>query len=367
MPTKEISIADAIAEKIKVRYAHISHKTHGSQNMVVDSFYPTYVYEQLKATQHYPQPKLSSRVSAINPFIARELNAFQIPTEDLVRMLGYKKADIKQLLNDVKAKNKSIVLVGLGGSGANFLYFTNELCQLVNTQNIFKNLHGYDNDEIDLTNVFRLPLNFDVKTFNVNVLKNSFYKTTICEAQNFKIASKQMFSTNLLYVYHANNYMNSEGDYPGDWIFYGAPDIKARIWLKYFPFISATHGDNDCQLYCRPEQDLDLQVESYGMINLSVFFMNQLKMVIQFLSLIAAGEDFSESKMLLEYSFAKEYKEGRISCSGCNRTYNFPMLDSMQVHDDANPQQIITEEELQEEEPTQLPDSDPRILEPNPF
>ena len=61
MPTQTINIAELVADKIKTRYAEISEATFGSQNMVVDAFYPTYVRKSL--TDRHFTPNISKKIS----------------------------------------------------------------------------------------------------------------------------------------------------------------------------------------------------------------------------------------------------------------------------------------------------------------
>jgi hypothetical protein len=84
------------------------------------------------------------------------------------------------------------------------------------------------------------------------------------------------------------------------------------------------------------------------MINLSVFFMNQLKMTIEFLALLASDEDLSTSKLIMEYSFANEYLEKNILKAGLNRTYNFPIQKESTIDQETN---------IESPEPQQLDES----------
>jgi hypothetical protein len=132
-------------------------------------------------------------------------------------------------------------------------------------------------------------------------------------------------------------------------VYYGAPDIATREMFSSIPeikFISGTHGDDDCQLYIKPEQDSTIQIESYGMINLSVFFMNQVKLTIAFLELLASDTDLTVSNLIMEYSFSKEYIDGKINKAGLNRTYNFPIVRNNVIDQELN----IPEAAQQDEE-----------------
>ena len=69
-------------------------------------------------------------------------------------------------------------------------------------------------------------------------------------------------------------------------------------------FIAATHANTSCSLWLNPKQEQDIQVESYGMIQLGAFFMNQLRMAIGLLEVLATRTNFSEQDQnLLTYEF----------------------------------------------------------------
>jgi hypothetical protein len=340
--TKTIEIGECIADKFKVRYADMDEKEFGSSNMVIDAYYPNYIRRSLLNMN--VSNSLSARASAISPFIANELGVYQVEIEDLTKMLGFKKQDIKVILNAAKSKDINLVLIGLGGTGMNFMHWTTELCNYANTINIFNSIQIFEDDKLDITNIPRFPQNISNRSFYEN---SDMQKINLIDDVSVLSKTKiRKFNTRFnkdlqcRYLRYDNH------------VFYGAPDIETRELfssesLKDKIFISGTHGNDDCQLYIRPVQNSDLQVESYGMINLSVFFMNQIKLTIEFLKLLGSNEDLLESRLIMEYSFSKEYKDGNILRAGLNRTYNFPIQEqSFMLEDDIQP----LEPEVSEEE-----------------
>ena len=345
MPTQTINIAELVADKIKTRYAEISEATFGSQNMVIDAFYPTYVRQSL--TNRYFTPNLSKKVSCISPFLAKELNCFQIPIQDLTRMLGYSKVQLKTILESVKAKKLELVLVGLGGTGMNFMHWATELCNYTNSIHVFEDIHIYDEDKIDLTNLFRFPMILDSsKTYHMSYTNTLPYKLDCINSNSILSRNKMIFHHEFITI-HSLSYNSKDLDlFWKNKVLYGAPDIQTREMFATFSdlqFVSATHGNDDCQLYVKPPQDSNMQMESYGMINLSVFFMNQLKMTIAFFELLSSNEDLTVSSLIMDYSFAKEYANGSIIRSGLTRTYNFPINE----HNFIEQEVVSVEEELE--------------------
>jgi hypothetical protein len=340
--TKTIDIGECIADKFKIRYADMDEKEFGSSNMVVDAYYPNYIRRSLLNMN--VANSLSARASAISPFIANELGVYQVEIEDLTKMLGFKKQDIKVILNAAKSKDINLVLIGLGGTGMNFMHWATELCNYANTINIFNSIQIFEDDKLDITNIPRFPQNISNRSFSedhdlqkINLIDDV---SILSKTKIRKFNTRFNKSLQCRYLRYDNH------------VFYGAPDIETRELfssesLKDKIFISGTHGNDDCQLYIRPVQNSDLQVESYGMINLSVFFMNQIKLTIEFLKLLGSNEDLLESRLIMEYSFSKEYKDGNILRAGLNRTYNFPIQEqSFMLEDDIQP----LEPEVSEEE-----------------
>lgn len=341
-----IDIGKCISDKIKTRYANMNEKEFGSSNMVVDAYYPSYVINSLRRSN--TNNSLSNRACAISPFIANELGIYQIGIDDLTRMLGYKKNDLKLIIDQIKKKNLNLVLLGLGGTGMNFMHWCTEIANFTNTINIFDSISIFEDDNLDLTNIFRFPQIVG----NRNILSShSISKLYLIDDLNILSKTKINKIPRYFNKYEAHHFIASNT------IFYGAPDIETREWFYNIPepgqqyaFVSGTHGNDDCQLYIKPAQNSNIQVESYGMINLSVFFMNQLKLTIEFLKLLASNEDLFVSKLVMEYSFAKEYTNGNIGRAGLNRTYNFPIQTNLVLNDeDTIVEDLIVETTIENE------------------
>jgi len=384
MEEAAINIAEIIADKIKVRYAEITERTMGSANMVVDSFYPTYVRESLiMGTRKHT---LGQKCSAISPFIANELGVFQTPFEDIIKMLGYKKADLKKMLETVKAKKIDLVLVGLGGTGMNFMHWATEVCNYTNTVALFDRIKIYDKDMIDLTNIFRFPQILNPSgSYSQGAYRNSVEKINCLPANTILCrkpidTSYEFLNVRSLsfYVERSTAVLNTAENYNDNEkllsenkrsmfsslknkVYYGAPDIESReafYGIEDIKFISGTHGDDSCQLYIKPPQNSSIQIESYGMINLSVFFMNQVKLTLSFLELLASNTDLTQEKLVLDYSFSEQYISGSINKAGLNRTYNFPILKNNLIDQEVGLPDVVEEintEDIQlvEEETTE--------------
>ena len=353
--TETIDIGSCIVNKIKTRYANMNEKEFGSSNMVVDAYYPSYVINSLLCRPH--KNNLSDRSCAISPFIANELGIYQVGIEDMCKMLGFKKNDLKLILNQVKLKKLELVLLGIGGTGMNFMHWTTELCNFTNTLNIFESIEIFEEDHLDLTNIYRIPQAIGHR----NASKIHYiHKLDLIDSRSI-ISKTNIIKTPIRFNPNSTEYISS-----GNPIFYGAPDIITREFFSKLDvkanFISGTHGNNDCQLYINPIQNSDLQVESYGMINLSIFFMNQLKLTIEFLKLLASDTPLNVEKLVMEYSFSNEYSNGNTVRAGLNRTYNFPIQENtFVVEDDLNGYNIAESTEISDDIQERI---EPQLVEP---
>ena len=326
MIEKTIDIKELMCEKIKNRYMEITPTTHTTASMVIDSMYPTFAQ---KAIMGIPiKTGFGKRVYAISEFIAKDLGVTKMPFEDIALVLGYKKKDLKNIIDNVKSKGYVLHLLGFGGTGTNFYHWLNEICILTNTVNIFEQIIVWDDDKVDLTNIFRIPFDINFGSVRLTSNANGILKTSLAYEH---IASTRSIAKEPKRLEH--EHLESFGD---NHIFYGAPDIETREMLmnENRKFISGTHGDSECQLYINPPQNSMLQVESYGMINLSIFFMNQAKMTIEFLKLLGSEDDLVTSKCVMEYDFQKEYIDG--SLSAASRTYKFPVTIQTLAEEEPN-------------------------------
>jgi hypothetical protein len=346
---RTIDIRRNLSDKIKVRYADVNPSEHGTQNMVIDAYYPRLVRKALEGGR--PENVVSKRTVAISDFIAKEMNVAQMPIQDMCAILGYKEKDIKAILNAAKNKASALVLLGFGGTGTNAYHWIDKLCKWTNVVDIFTEIIIYDDDYIDLTNIFRIPFSIEY-TDTVNYENRKIPKAMI--------AGKTVMSRLALKAFQSR--MTDQFSTRESIIYYGAPDIQTRQIISRFSdnpiqFISGTHGDDSCSLYVNPPQDTDLQVESYGMINLSVFFMNQLRMTIELLNIIGTQTDLKTSRELFEFSFAKYYREGTRNAFPTSRTYNFPISENNLVVDDMDAP-VATAEDTADESETALAEQD---------
>jgi len=348
-----------LADQIRTRYAMFDRPSNGKSNVVIDSFVPRIlVAGKMNDVYINDIANLPKTSVAIHPMFANMFGVKQMEIEQLCRILGYSKKDLKALMTNVKRKEWDITFVGAGGSVANTVIWLSEIAKMTNTINLFKNINIFEKEQYDISNLLRIP-----KDMNKIISRNHAYKINGIKNE-LKYLSRNKININSFYLSKFNIYMDQEyfkqinikrkydnygytirDEYAqpkievehikNKHIFYGAPNIETREMLvdNNLRFLSATHGGNDFSLILNPTQDSDLQVESYGIIQLSQFFMNQLHMAIKFLEFLAEENDLDEkNRIVAKGSFNGESKLPTDRKYSFQMEFNGLMMDENQVN-----------------------------------
>lgn len=309
-----------ISEQIERKYMMMSYSSF-NRPQVIDSYCPYIisnitrdsengkVYHETIANggQEIYREFFKTKDFAISEAFANRFGIRKVPIETLVKVLGFNKEMISTLFTETARKKLDIIFVGFGGTGVNTFHWLSELAAWCDMQDIFVNGVIMDADTIDFTNILRFPMDMNKYHQRSSSIKNGIievmYKTNL--ATNYAGLFKRLIKLNnrlssgssddVLYDLGINKIKKNINKVSAsqNTVFYGAPDIPTREMLSDVNFIAATHGDNECSLHIKPKVDTQLQQESYGMIQLNVFFMNQLRMAIGLLEMLAR-EDFSK-------------------------------------------------------------------------
>lgn len=320
-----------LMDQIRTRYAFLHRPTNGLSNIVIDNYAPKLMHMTQLDAQNLQNISLPKTAYAISPWFAQYFGVQQIATEQLCRILGFSVKDIKDLITKVKRKGYSISFIGYGGTGVNTIHWLTEMLKMTQTINLFNFIEVYEPDSLEISNLLRFPKNpyVEANVYNYNqasklrllsaveqrmLSKNTPYisTSTVDASSGMPYGSKAMS-----YSYERNAYVTRPNH-----IFYGAPDINTRNSFEGIGhFISATHNGNKAHLWLNPTQDTDLQVESYGLIELTPFFMNQLRLAIGLLEYLAQPDlDLTQRDTLLA-----EYEFDGIPKLSTNRVYNFQL------------------------------------------
>lgn len=320
VPSKTKSfMKDYLREQIRTRYGFFERPSSGLSNVILDSFFPRLMYNydmniaQLRLNESFPRT-----ACAISPLVAECLNVKRIQTEQLCRVLGYDAKAIKALIDTVRAKKINIVFAGAGGTGMNTSYWLTELCTMVHAIDLFDRVCVFEPEIIEYSNMFRFPISLAAYT-DATGKYDLPYKMLLIEPMAQKLSAKKPI---FLPIFLNKNIggIGTDSFFSRSWdidasrytyttksntIIYGAPSLSARAEMTEFGnFIAATHANTSCSLWLNPKQEQDIQIESYGMIQLGAFFMNQLRMAIGLLEVLATRTNFSEQDQnLLTYEF----------------------------------------------------------------
>ncbi len=332
-------INDYISHQIRVRYAMFDLPREGLSNVIIDSVAPRYLYQARfnpdKARELMNPPKTAV---AISPWFAEIFGVKQMTAEQMCRILGYSKGHLTKLLNAVKEKQYKMMFIGYGGTNVSTIRNLDEISKLCNVINVFDRCTIFEPEDVEVSNLLRFPLNPMKVTVSASrnspaEIKQLSNKLFLLGQQLKRISRNPVIEERSFYnvgptsaqhpssFHNAQCRLNADGSNARDeqgnqiieaeiksdkHIIYGAPGISTRQMLsKYGNFISATHGGNSCALHLNPEQDDSLQVESYGVIKLGGFHMNQLRMAIGLLETLADPE-FNPQEMdktLMDFAF----------------------------------------------------------------
>jgi len=310
-----------IKEQIRTRYAFLHRPSSGVLNPVVDTYFPQMYYNFGHNVGLKRNHQLPTTAVAISPLIANAFNIKQLSCEQMCQVLGFDKKSIRKLITDVKRHKYTFAFIGAGGTSINTAHWFSEMCKMVNISNIFERVYCFEEDTAEVSNLLRFPI--DPRT----ILSASSSKLKLMApivanlSSNFSGISRYVPDTYGRYPYELYTYSSAgEQRVRNKHILYGAPTIETRDDLsKYGNFICATHANTNCSIWLNPKQELENSVESYGMIQLAPFFMNQLRMAIKTLELLAPGDlDLQQQDVqLFNYQF-----DGTI-VGKPDRTYNW--------------------------------------------
>lgn len=349
-----------ICEALAHRYA-VLPKPGKVKNLIVDSFLPQYFIKHkfnLENIQEEFRKNISSSATMIHRGFARMLGFRELPLDDMLTMIGYTKERIHKLLVNVRAKKFNIAFAGYGGVGTNTIYWLTELCNMSNIQGLFNKLIVTDFDTLSLDNIFRMPNPFKIFPASKHIRFNSYHSypsnyNALHKVDTIPANSLKALSTKTPCIarmeLNRNVFISSNLYKVTDWIVYGAPTIESRKRFSQIldnnitnyddlyltgcikAFISATHANNICGLTINPtyvENETNLMIESYGIIQLNVFFFNQLRLAISFLEALEKYSleelnSFRDEEFLKDYSIIDNQKSNKYNIAFQNiRTIN---------------------------------------------
>ena len=305
------SFANHLCTQLYTRYFrpdHIEDTRFSTFKTVLDTYLPFFAINTISNSASSTIDNEPSKYSAISPLTADLLNIPRIPLSTiLTKILRQDLAHISHLIKSIKKQKVTLIFAGTGGTGINTICWLTEICNLLGYSNIFSEIHVFEKDYVDFSNIFRFPLPLSAYT---TPQQDSLHKTELV---------RKPLTTLSDIVYYHDSFIESLNDIPSilldgqvaqpNTIFYGAPSIANRNFLSSLgSFISATHANNTASLYANPIADDSLQVETYGLIQLNSFFINQISMAIGLLEMIDTKAYLQPDFHYSDYTFAESHR-----------------------------------------------------------
>lgn len=278
---------------------------HGAKT-VMDTFVPFLAINSVSDQTGFSVN--SQNMVAISPLTADFLNIPRIPLSTLLtKVLSHDLDYIKNLLLSIKQLNLTVVFAGTGGTGINTICWLSELCSYFGISDLFYDVHVFEKDFVDFSNIFRFPLPLSMFT---SITSPTLHKTELVKRQLKTLSNCVYFHDRFIETLDDLPTILLNGTIAADnVVFYGAPSITNRNFLSSLgSFISATHANNTASLYINPIADDSLQVETYGLIQLNSFFINQISMAIGFLEILSTNQYKNQDFHYADYTFIADIK-----------------------------------------------------------
>lgn len=250
----------------------------------------------------------------------------EIPIPHLLALFDIQEKEMLSICKKVSYLTNTIVALGIGGLMSNFLYWCYQFKEYFRLDYMFKQLIVFEPDELEFSNLFRIPLNWkDRKTRmcvtneKLRALLASYrYGEISDEPDTFKkinlIDGIRSISPKLRSYDMRFQRINLK-----NCIFIGGPDLDTRDELyNYYiageankyqnaSFLCTTHSNNTFSIDAFPKFDRELVVETYGSIDLNKFLLNMFKMTIEILKILANKEfEGKVNHKFMDYSIDNE-------------------------------------------------------------
>lgn len=276
---------------------------------------------------HKKMNVIEDRPYFFNPNIAKILNCRTVTMDMFMDLFNVNKFELRDKIIKIKEKQINLLMIGLGGTMSNFCYFMNELAKEFKLDNLFNLITLYEQDQLELSNIFRIPLDYVTPIFynteqhtreaNINsdyIKKIPFKSYMLLNCKNLYANLKLNFSNFKIFSEELSDF---------NYII-GSPDISTRVKLTNLEglnFICPLHYNNELVVLTNPSVEEDeLMSETYGSIHLSYFFMNMFKMTLTIIDLMLKDE-LNQNETVLNYSSKEDLENIKQNVSRSNNSY----------------------------------------------
>ena len=268
---------------------------HSRVKQVIDTNIPFLIFRDTHQNEFALANNLryTKDLYSMSPLLSALTGAPLVPFKYLLSAIAPTDLDIHALLHEVKAKELSVIFTGVGGTGMNTLVWLSKLCELYHVTQLFKEIHIFEKDSVDFSNIFRFPIKLSqLEDTLFAEPKKAFLALPYAQQLATAVFTHDTFIETLDDV--PSLFLTEDSKLKPNFVTYGAPFVANRNFLSSLgQFISATHANNTASLYINPIADDSLQFETYGLIQLNSFFINQILMAIEFLNILQADLQFS--------------------------------------------------------------------------
>lgn len=259
---------------------------------------------------------LQGDLYCINPNLAKLNGMKQLSLAMCLKLAGINEKELKKEMTDFHKLNPNIISIGLGGTMSNFFYWLDTFSRYFSLDCPIDKLFCLENDELTFHNLPRIPLNYlsNIRSL-ANDYKFAFSKkaymllnyTNLYKDYNFE-CKKLEVSNDINEDQTTNNFICEldkldKTNFKKTFII-GTPDLETRQGLYlaqqdellHIPVILPGHQNNDLTIFVNPEfKSNEFLVETYGSINLTMFFINMIIMTYEIIKYINRyKEDLSE-------------------------------------------------------------------------
>lgn len=288
------------------------------RNIVIDNIIPQILLELMYKNNGSNSLEIAlENTKTFSRFFSTAFGVTRVPILEQLKIIGYNPKDVKSLMRRVAKKNLDVASIGYGGISCGIIENLNELLKEFEIAKLFKSLTIYEKDMIEFSNIPRLNT---AKTASQTADFMAYYREdyTVDNPKIALVPKRTPIAPKVQTIFRTIESTNDLKHYGEDTdvIYFGACDLFTRHMLvsNGYKYIATTHGDNTVNVIIAPEIDTELQVESYGQIELSIFNLNVLIATIEFLKALDENDDFNTFK--IHYSKELKYED-------CNYQFDF--------------------------------------------
>lgn len=250
---------------------------------------------------------LQGNLYCINPNLAKLNGMKQLPLAMCLNLAGINEKELKKEITDFHKLNPNIVSIGLGGTMSNFFYWVDTFSKYFSLDCPIDRLFCIEDDELSFHNLPRIPLDYLSNIRNIaddySFQDNSKAYMLLNYTNLYKVYQFERRKLTMDNTINENQSMNNfiasldklEKTISKKTFIIGTPDLETRQGLYlaqqnellHIPVILPGHQNNDLTIFANPEfKSNDFLVETYGSINLTMFFINMIIMTYEIVKYI---------------------------------------------------------------------------------